>query len=207
MDLKKLTELGLDETTAKKVLDEISNEKGEKGYVPLERLNEEIEKKKALEGTKAELEKWIKEREKYDSDTENLQKQIAELKSQNAKDAKKREDAEKAHAAEMRKMKRDSIDERVLTESKARNKTAVKALLAEIGEDADDENYETERKKQIKDLTEKEDSKFLFGEDVGNGGFKPFRPDGSKKETDIEHNRGLMAAKRINQEKFPTKQE
>lgn len=67
------------------------------------------------------------------------------------------------YEAEIKQIRRDSIDERLLAESRARNRKATKALLEDI-EEEDDEKYESLRLAQIKKLQESEESKFLFEE-------------------------------------------
>ena len=67
------------------------------------------------------------------------------------------------YEAEIKQIRRDSIDERLLTENRARNKKATKALLEDI-EEEDYEKYESLRLAQIKKLQQSEESKFLFEE-------------------------------------------
>ena len=63
----------------------------------------------------------------------------------------------------MKKVRRESIDNQLLTEANAKNSKAVAALLNPVDEKLDDEAYKAERLKQIEALVKAEDSSFLFG--------------------------------------------
>lgn len=73
------------------------------------------------------------------------------------------EELKTTYETKIKQIRRDSIDERLLAESRARNRKATKALLEDIDEE-DDEKYESLRLAQIKKLQESEESKFLFEE-------------------------------------------
>lgn len=170
MDEKRLKELGLDEATAKKVLDEIVSDKEKEGWIPKYRLDDVSGKLEKAETAKKDLEKQLIERDKQleelsksTKDSEEFKKQIKELQDANAEEKTKREAAEKEFAAKLKETTRAAIDERLLSGAKARNVKSAKALLKEIAEDLDDEKYAEEREKEIKALVEAEDSKFLFG--------------------------------------------
>ncbi|HBH0878276.1 TPA: phage scaffolding protein [Clostridioides difficile] len=136
--------------------------------------------KELLEGIKIEdnkvdvaslqksIEKKIKETTVNKEDYENLEIQLntANETIEGFKGVMTKQEVEQLKAtyeAEIKQIRRDSIDERLLTENRARNKKATKALLEEI-EEEDDEKYESLRLAQIKKLQEDEESKFLFEE-------------------------------------------
>ncbi|VIG16838.1 scaffold protein [Clostridioides difficile] len=136
--------------------------------------------KELLEGIKVEdnkidvaslqksIEKKIKETTVNKEDYENLEIQLntANETIEGFKGVMTKQEVEQLKAtyeAEIKQIRRDSIDERLLTENRARNKKATKALLEEI-EEEDDEKYESLRLAQIKKLQEDEESKFLFEE-------------------------------------------
>lgn len=136
--------------------------------------------KELLEGIKVEdnkidvaslqksIEKKIKENTVAKEEYINLETQLntANETIEGFKGVMTKQDVEQLKAtyeAEIKQIRRDSIDERLLTENRARNKKATKALLEEI-EEEDDEKYESLRLAQIKKLQESEESKFLFEE-------------------------------------------
>lgn len=136
--------------------------------------------KELLEGLKIEdnkfdvaslqksIEKKIKETTVNKEDYENLEIQLntANETIEGFKGVMTKQDVEQLKAtyeAEIKQIRRDSIDERLLTENRARNKKATKALLEDI-EEEDNEKYESLRLAQIKKLQESEESKFLFEE-------------------------------------------
>lgn len=136
--------------------------------------------KELLEGIKIEdnkfdvaslqksIEKKIKENTVTQEDYTNLETQLntANETIEGFKGVMTKQDVEQLKAtyeAEIKQIRRDSIDERLLTESRARNKKATKALLEDI-EEEDNEKYESLRLAQIKKLQESEESKFLFEE-------------------------------------------
>ncbi|MCC0650681.1 phage scaffolding protein [Clostridioides sp. ZZV15-6598] len=114
------------------------------------------------------IEKKIKETTVNKEDYENLEIQLnaANETIEGFKGVMTQQEVEQLKAtyeAEIKQIRRDSIDERLLTESRARNKKATKALLEDI-EEEDNEKYESLRLAQIKKLQESEESKFLFEE-------------------------------------------
>ena len=213
MDQKRLTELGLDEATAKKIAEEIEKEQEHKDFIPKHRFDEVSEKLKTADKKTATLEEQIKERDtqletlRKNSDSETLKKQIEALQTENTETKKKLNDAEQAHAAELRTTRRTAIDDRLLNGAKAKNLAAAKALLKTIGEDIDEEKYTTERENEIKELLGKEDSKFMFGSDDSSEGLRARKPGTSGGDPPGALTAGALAAQRINQEKFPDKKE
>lgn len=139
--------LGLEKETIDKILDENSKDIG-KAKKDGEAATKELEEVKQ---TLADTNKELEEIKKSAGDNAELQKKIEELQ-----EANNQKDIEMARA------KRESIDELLLTEAKAKNLKAAKALLEPL-EEADEEKYRTARAEQIKALVDSEESKFLFG--------------------------------------------
>ncbi len=144
MKRKYLEDLGLE----KDVIDKIMEENG-----------------KDIEAAKGELEKITKERDDLKNTVSNRDKQLDELKKSvgSAEDLKKTiEQLQKDNQA----IKVDAAIEKALTGAKAKNLTAVKALLkdldkAELLDDGTIKGLDA----QIKTLRSADDSKFLFEEE------------------------------------------
>lgn len=152
MKKDELVKLGLDEETAEKVATASTEEL--KGFVPKSRFDEVNNAKKTAEDTVRERDQQI-ESLKSAGNVDDLKQQITTLQNENkAKD--------EAHAAELLKVHIDSDVEAALTEAKAKNHKAVKALLdlekAELGDDGKVKGL----REQIALLTKAEDSKFMF---------------------------------------------
>ena len=152
MKMEELVKLGLDEETAEKVANALAEEL--KGFVPKSRFDEVNNAKKTAEDTVKERDQQI-ESLKSAGNVDDLKQQITTLQNENkAKD--------EAHAAELLKVRIDSDVEAALTEAKAKNHKAVKALLdlekAELGDDGKVKGL----REQIAALTKAEDSKFMF---------------------------------------------
>jgi len=152
MKKEELVKLGLDEETAEKVANASAEEL--KGFVPKSRFDEVNNAKKTVEDTVKERDQQI-ESLKSAGNVDDLKQQITTLQNENkAKD--------EAHAAELLKVRIDSDVEAALTEAKAKNHKAVKALLdlekAELGDDGKVKGL----REQIAALTKAEDSKFMF---------------------------------------------
>lgn len=154
MTKEQLMAMGMDEETAKKAADAFKEEL--KGYVPKERLNEVIAERDADREAKKTIEGQLEELKKTAGDNTALKDQIEKLQGENKAAAEK-------HEAELKALKVDNAVTLALTEAKALNMRAVKALLnlenAEIGDDGRIKDLD----KQIKALTEAEDSRMLFG--------------------------------------------
>lgn len=152
MKKEELVKLGLDEETAEKVANASAEEL--RGFVPKSRFDEVNNAKKTAEDTVKERDQQI-ESLKSAGNVDDLKQQITTLQNENkAKD--------EAHAAELLKVRIDSDVEAALTEAKAKNHKAVKALLdlekAELGDDGKVKGL----REQIAALTKAEDSKFMF---------------------------------------------
>jgi hypothetical protein len=172
MKKEDLVKLGLDEETAKKVADASAEEL--KGFIPKARFDEVNTEKKNLEAAKATLEGQLESLKNSTGDVEAMKKQIETLQVENkAKD--------EAHAAEIKQLKIDTAIASALTEAKAKNIKAVKALLdlenAELLEDGTIKGLAD----QIKKLQGAEDSKFLF-ETQKKSSFKGAKPGETGKE-------------------------
>jgi hypothetical protein len=124
-------------------------------FIPKSRFNEVNAKKNQLEEQLKDRDEQL-EKLKTESDaTEKLKTQISELQTVNA-------EKDKAHAAELKRVKREALDERLLGEAKAINPTACKPFLTAIDDAVDDEGYTALRKQHIEALTKADSTKFLF---------------------------------------------
>ena len=152
MKKDELVKLGLDEETAEKVANASAEEL--KGFVPKSRFDEVNNAKKTAEDTVKERDQQI-ESLKSAGNVDDLKQQITALQNEN-------KTKDEAHAAELLKVRIDSDVETALTEAKAKNHKAVKALLdlekAELGDDGKVKGL----REQIAALTKAEDSKFMF---------------------------------------------
>lgn len=172
MKKEDLVKMGLDEETAKKVADASTEEL--KGFIPKARFDEVNAEKKNLETAKTTLEGQLETLKNSTGDVESMKQQIATLQADN-------KTKDETHAAEIKQLKIDSAVDKALTEAKAKNTKAVKALLdlekAELAEDGSVKGLA----EKVKALTEAEDSKFLFDTDTKGKGFKGVKP-GEKKD-------------------------
>ena len=115
--------LGIDEETAKKC--EAASQEELKGFIPKARFDEVNNEKKKLELDVRDRDGQLETLKNSTGDVEAMKKQIEDLQADNkAKD--------EAHAAEIKQMKIDSAIESALTGAKAKNNTAVKALLKDL---------------------------------------------------------------------------
>ena len=154
MKRKFLEDLGLEKEVIDKILDEAGADL-EKSKGDFETLKKE---KDTLETQIKERDKQLEDLKKNSKNVEDLNKTIEELQEANKQ-------AKKNYESEIRAIKVDSAIDMALTNAKAKNKVAVKALLkdldkAEILEDGTIKGLAD----QIKTLSEAEDSKFLFEE-------------------------------------------
>lgn len=163
-DMKKedLVKLGLNDETAQKVADAIAEEM--KGFIPKNRFDEVNESNKTLKTQIADRDKQLEELKKVDA--AGLNAKIAELQEENKK-------AKQTHDAQINEMRRDYAIESALREAKAKNIKAVRALL-NLDEITIDGEKINGIDKQIKALTESEETKFLFN--VQDPKFKGMQP-------------------------------
>lgn len=138
--------LGMDEELAKKC--ETASQAELKEYIPKARFDEVNNEKKRLEGEITDRDSQLDALKKTAGDNETLNRQIEELQAAN------------------KAIKLDAAVEKALTSAKAKNLTAVKALLedldkAELSSDGTVKGLE----EQIKKLQKADDTKFLFEEE------------------------------------------
>ena len=131
MKKEDFVKLGIDEETAKKL--EAASQEELKGFIPKARFDEVNTAKNTAEALVKERDTQIETLKNSTGDAEALKKQIEDLQKAN-------KDAADAHAAEIKQLKIDTAIESALTGAKAKNNTAVKALLkdldkAELAED------------------------------------------------------------------------
>lgn len=149
-----LSNLGLEKEVIDKILDEVGNDIG-KFKTEVESLKSERDKLKA---DISERDKQLETLQKNNKDNESLQKEIETLKAQN-------KEATENWEKEKKTLKVENALEIALTNAKARNKTAVKALLKDLDKaEFNDDGTIKGLADQIKALKEAEDSKFMFSE-------------------------------------------
>lgn len=152
MTKEKLLEWGLTEEQAAKVMEGLNG-----SFVTKARFNEINTELSAAKKTIGERDAQLEALKKASGDTKALQDQITQLQADN----KKKDDD---HAAELKALKIGNAVELALTGAKAKNNTAVKALLvdfigkAELAEDGTVKGLDDE----IKKLVEGKDTAFLF---------------------------------------------
>jgi hypothetical protein len=154
MNKEKLKEFGLTDEQADKVMGALDN-----AFVPKSRFDEVNTEKNQAKASLKERDEQLETLRTESGVAEKLKVQIAELQAANS--AKERE-----HEAELKRVKREALDERLLTEAKAINPIAVKPFLSPIDEGVDDEGYAALRKQHIEALTKTENTKFLFQSDA-----------------------------------------
>lgn len=120
MKKEQFLELGLDEELAKKC--EKASQEELKGYIPKARFDEVNTEKKKLESDVSERDKQLEDLKNATGDIETLKKQISSLQEENKK-------KDEAHANELHQLKIDTAVNNALVGAKAKNTTAVKALL------------------------------------------------------------------------------
>lgn len=121
------TAMGLDEETAKKCAAASAEEL--KGFIPKARFDEVNTERKNLETALSERDKQLNELKNSAGDVEAFKKQIAELQEQNKAQSEQ-------HSAEIHALRVDNAVEAALNGSKAKNHTAVKALLSDVLKEA-----------------------------------------------------------------------
>lgn len=131
MKKEDFVKLGIDEELAAKA--EAASQEELKGFIPKARFDEVNNEKKKLELDVRDRDGQLETLKNSSGDVEAMKTQIAELQKAN-------KDAADAHAAEIKQMKIDAAIDSALTGAKAKNNTAVKALLkdldkAELGDD------------------------------------------------------------------------
>lgn len=157
MTKEKLMEWGLTEEQANKVMEGLNG-----SFVTKTRFNEVNTELQTAKKTIGERDQQLEALKKSTGDTEALQNQITQLQADNAQQKKN-------HDAEIKALKIGNAVELTLTGAKAKNNTAVKALLAgfvdkaELAEDGTVKGLDDE----IKKLVEGKDTAFLFEKSTG----------------------------------------
>lgn len=153
MKKEELVKLGLTEEMAGKV--ETASMEELKEYIPKSRFDEvNAELKQAKESVK-ERDSQLETLKSESGAAEKLKKQIADYEAANA-------EKDKAHTAELLRLRREALDEKLLREAGAIDPMAVKPFLAAVDAGVDDEGYAAVRAGQIDALTKTESKKFLF---------------------------------------------
>lgn len=161
MTKEKLMEWGLTEEQANKVMEGLNG-----SFVTKARFNEVNTELQNAKKTIGERDQQLETLKKSTGDTETLQKQINDLQ-----EANKQKD--KDHANEIKALKIGNAVDVALTNAKAKNNTAVKALLADFltkAELADDGTVKG-LDDEIGKLVKGEDTAFLF-DNTGKAKFK-----------------------------------
>ena len=152
MTKEKLLEWGLTEEQAAKVMEGLNG-----SFVTKARFNEVNTELTTAKNTIKERDTQLETLKKASGDTKALQDQITQLQADN-----KKKDAD--HAAELKNLKISNAVELALTGAKAKNNTAVKALMAAFLEKAElaDDGTVKGLDDEIGKLTKGEDTAFLF---------------------------------------------
>lgn len=166
MKRKFLDELGLDKDTVDRIMEEngrdIENAKGELTSLTAERDR--------YRNDLADRDRQLEDLRKSSGDNAQLQQQIKDLQKANS-------DQQTQHAEEIAQMKLDSAIDRALSGAKARNNTAVKALLdmekIKLADDGKLSGFD----EQIESL--RKDSGYMF-ETVQQPSFTGFQPGSGK---------------------------
>lgn len=157
MTKENLLEWGLTEEQANKVMEGLNG-----SFVTKSRFNEVNTELTNAKNTIKERDTQLETLKKSTGDTKALQDQITQLQTDNA-------NQKKAHEAEMKALKIGNAVDMALTGAKAKNNTAVKALLAdfigkaELAEDGTVKGLDDE----VKKLVEGKDTAFLFEKSSG----------------------------------------
>lgn len=128
MKRKFLEDMGLEKEQVDKILDENSQDIGkakgdsEKIQKDLDAANAEVE---SLKAQISDRDKQLETLKNSTGDVEGMKQEIAKLQADN----KAKDDA---HAAEIKQLKIDAAIDSALTGAKAKNNTAVKALLKDL---------------------------------------------------------------------------
>ena len=189
MTKDQLKELGIDDEKADAVIG-LHNDAIKNNFVPIARFNEVNTAKKNAESTIETMTKQLEDLKKVDA--EGLKQQIETLQQQN-------KDATARYAEELEAMRKNNAIEAALVSAKAKNITAVKALLS-MDELAFEGNSLKGMDAQIKKLKESEDTKFLFeAEEEGKPNFSGIMPGMSNKLPNAgEEGKGAAFAQRYN---------
>ena len=168
MTKEQLIAAGLTDEAAEKVL-ALHKAAIDGNFVPKERFNTVNADAKQLRDSLKERDGQLDALKNAAGAVDALKKQISDLQAANL-------EKEKEHAAALKKIRREALDERLLSEAKAINATAVKPFLTAIDDGVDDEGYIALRKQHIEAIAKSDSTKFLFraeGEGQKFTGVKP----------------------------------
>lgn len=173
MTRKQLEDLGLTKEQADSVMkingDDIENAKGT-ASTEIKNLQTEVEGLKTQVGDR---DKQLETLKASAGDNADLKKKIEDLQTENAT-------AKATHESELNQLKIDFAVEKALTGAKAKNITAVKALLDLKDAKFDKEGNVKGLAEQIEKLTSDEGTKFLFeAQKQQQQNFKGFQPGAS----------------------------
>lgn len=175
MTRKQLEDLGLSKEQVDSVMkingDDIENAKGSSA-TEIKNLQTEID---GLKTQVSDRDKQLETLKASAGDNEALTKQIADLQAENAT-------AKANHESELNQLKIDFAVEKALTGAKAKNITAVKALLDLKDAKFDKEGNVKGLAEQIEKLTSDEGTKFLFEAQKQQQNFKGFQPGASAQQ-------------------------
>lgn len=175
MTRKQLEDLGLTKEQADSVMkingDDIENAKGT-AATEIKNLQTEVDGLKTQVGDR---DKQLETLKASAGDNADLKKQIEDLQTENAT-------AKANHESELNQLKIDFAVEKALTGAKAKNITAVKALLDLKDAKFDKEGNVKGLAEQIEKLTSDEDTKFLFEAQKQQQNFKGFQPGASAQQ-------------------------
>lgn len=175
MTRKQLEDLGLTKEQVDSVMkingDDIENAKGT-ASTEIKNLQTEVEGLKTQVGDR---DKQLETLKASAGDNADLKKKIEELQTENAT-------AKASHESELNQLKIDFAVEKALTGAKAKNITAVKALLDLKDAKFDKEGNVKGLAEQIEKLTSDEGTKFLFEAQKQQQNFKGFQPGASGKK-------------------------
>lgn len=175
MTRKQLEDLGLTKEQADSVMkingDDIENAKGT-ASTEIKNLQTEVEGLKTQVGDR---DKQLETLKASAGDNADLKKQIEDLQTENAT-------AKATHESELNQLKIDFAVEKALTGAKAKNITAVKALLDLKDAKFDKEGNVKGLAEQIEKLTSDEGTKFLFEAQKQQQNFKGFQPGASAQQ-------------------------
>lgn len=141
------------EETDRKISEEVG-----KAFVPKSDFNSTKAELKNVKEQLSQRDSQLEELKKSSGDNESLKQQISELQQKNT-------EQEKSFSEQIAKMKLDHAVEKALTDAKAKNMTAAKALLADFLKDAkleEDGVTVNGLGDAVKNLCEGENTAFLF---------------------------------------------
>lgn len=191
MTKENLLEWGLTEEQANKVMEGLNG-----SFVTKSRFNEVNTELTNAKNTIKERDTQLETLKKSTGDTKALQDQITQLQTDNA-------NQKKAHEAELKALKIGNAVDMALTGAKAKNNTAVKALMADFlakAELADDGTVKG-LGDEIKKLVDGQDTAFLFEKSTGTkfkGAKSAERGDGAEGGMTLEKLKAMNPLDRYN---------